>query len=105
MTDIFIKPASIEIEGEIVTALVRDPQTMIPLDPRGEWKTKSQYWTRRLRDGDAVEADPTAGTEHVPADAPSEPVPETPAAFAVCANCVTPEACTAAERCVKAPLA
>jgi hypothetical protein len=99
MTNIFIKPGVIEIEGEAVIALVRDPQTLIPLAANGEWKTKSQYWTRRLRDRDVVEADPTASAP-VAADAPAAP-----AAFAVCANCVTPEACTAAVRCVKAPLA
>jgi hypothetical protein len=100
MTDIFIKPASIEIEGETVTALVRDPQTFIPLDPAGEWKTKSQYWVRRLRDHDVVAADPAATSAPAPADAPVAP-----AAFAVCANCVTPDACGGAARCVKAPLA
>jgi hypothetical protein len=99
MTNIFIKPGVIEIEGEAVTALVRDPQTLIPLAVGGEWKTKSQYWTRRLRDRDVVEADPTVAAR-APADAPVAP-----AAFAVCANCVTPDACTAAARCVKAPLA
>jgi hypothetical protein len=99
MTNIYIKPAPIEIEGETVIALVRDPQTLIPLAEGGEWKTKSQYWARRLRDRDVVEADPTASAL-VAADAPAAP-----AAFAVCANCVTPDACGSAARCVKAPLA
>jgi hypothetical protein len=100
MTDIYLKPAPIEIEGETVIALVRDPLTFIPLDPNGEWKTMSQYWARRLRDRDVERADPVVTSAHAPADAPAAP-----AAFAVCANCVTPDACSNAGRCARAPLA
>lgn len=100
MTDVYIKPASIEIEGETVTALVRDPQTLIPLAEAGEWKAMSQYWARRLRDRDVVAADPNAGTEQA-----SAPPAAAPMHFAVCATCATPEACSNAARCVTAPLA
>lgn len=85
MSNIFIKPATIEIEGEAVIAFVRDPETGIPLAHEGEWKSRSQYWTRRIRDRDVILA-------------------QAPAAFAPCGNCATPEACANAVRCVKAPL-
>jgi hypothetical protein len=99
MSNVFIKPSVIEIEGEQVVALVRDPETGIPLDANGEWKPMSQFWARRLRDRDVVAADADAGTERKADTSPAAPVP-----FAVCANCVTPEACANSTRCVKAPL-
>lgn len=97
MSNIFIKPASIEVGGEVMLAFVRDPMTLKPLDEHGEWKPRSQFWNRRLRDKDVIEADPTAVT----------PAPAAPAApaFDHCANCVTQDACAAAGRCVKAPIA
>ena len=96
MSNIFIKPASIEIEGEHVVALVRDPETGKPLDPHGEWKAKSQFWNRRLRDGDVIEV--SASIEPAPAFEPAW-------RFGPCEACVTPEACEKAARCVKAPIA
>lgn len=35
--------------------IVRDPQSHRPLKAEGEDKPRSQYWLRRLRDGDVVE--------------------------------------------------
>ena len=35
--------------------VVRDPRTGEPLDPRGQLKPRSNYWMRRLRDGDVVD--------------------------------------------------
>lgn len=104
MSNIFIKPATIEIEGEAVIAFVRDPETGIPLAHEGEWKSRSQYWTRRIRDHDVVETNPDVGTVLAGGDAPSAPVAQAPAPFAPCGNCATPEACVNAARCVKAPL-
>ena len=35
--------------------IVRDPQSHRPLSAEGEEKPRTQYWLRRLRDGDVVE--------------------------------------------------
>jgi hypothetical protein len=69
MQNIFVKPARLA-SGEL--ALVRDPETGIPLDERGEWKAKSPFWTRRLRDADAELADPPAAPAE-PSDPAAEP--------------------------------
>ncbi|WP_409977730.1 DUF2635 domain-containing protein [Bradyrhizobium sp. SZCCHNPS10062] len=53
MNNVFLKPASLAAGGVV---LVRDPSTQAPLAASGEWKARSQYWTRRLRDGDVIEA-------------------------------------------------
>ncbi|WP_410052565.1 DUF2635 domain-containing protein [Bradyrhizobium sp. SZCCHNR1070] len=53
MGNIFLKPARVAAGGVV---RVRDPQTGVPLAASGEWKARSQYWTRRLRDGDVIEA-------------------------------------------------
>ncbi len=98
MSNVFIKPASIVIEGEQRLALVRDPETLIPLAEAGEWKRRSQFWLRRLRDKDVIEADPAAP----PASVPDE---SAPIGFAPCEACVTPGSCASAWRCVKAPIA
>jgi hypothetical protein len=96
MSNMFIKPASIEIEGVPTLALVRDPDTRAPLATEGEWKPRSQFWNRRLRDGDVIPAEPTAvAASPAAADAP---------AFATCETCAVPDACAAAGRCVKAPV-
>lgn len=100
MSNVFIKPASIVIEGEQRLALVRDPETLIPLAEAGEWKRRSQFWIRRLRDLDVIEADPAES----PANVSDESAPA-PINFAPCEACVTPDACADAERCVKAPIA
>ncbi|WP_410051415.1 DUF2635 domain-containing protein [Bradyrhizobium sp. SZCCHNR3003] len=60
----FLRPAPCDAGGVV---RVRDPQTGAPLAASGEWKTRSQYWTRRLRDGDVIEvqragAEPTGAT-------------------------------------------
>jgi hypothetical protein len=53
MTNIFVKPAAADM-------LVRDPVSLKPLDAKGEWKPRTQFWSRRLRDKDVVEAEPPA---------------------------------------------
>lgn len=53
MTNAFLKPA--QLAGDEV-ALVRDPETMIPLAAAGEWKTISPFWTRRIRDKEVIDA-------------------------------------------------
>lgn len=103
MSNLFIKPASIAIEGVQMVALVRDPETGKPLAAEGEWKVKSQFWNRRIRDRDVIESDPAAPTTALPPVDLGSPLD--PVAFAVCANCMTPDACGRAARCVKAPLA
>jgi hypothetical protein len=52
MGNIFLKPAPLAADGVV---RVRDPKTGAPLAASGEWKARSQYWTRRLRDGDVIE--------------------------------------------------
>lgn len=99
MANIFIKPGSIEIEGEAVIAFVRDPETGVPLAHEGEWKTRNQYWTRRIRDRDVILAEPTAAVAPAPV-AQAAPSP----AFVPCEHCATAEVCANFARCVKAPL-
>ncbi|WP_409997851.1 MULTISPECIES: DUF2635 domain-containing protein [unclassified Bradyrhizobium] len=81
MGNIFLKPAPLAGGGVV---RVRDPQTGVPLAASGEWKARSQYWIRRLRDGDVIEA-----------LAPSVQ----PVAFARCATCPEPKACEKAGLC------
>ena len=51
MEKLFVKPANPD-------QLVRDPKTMLPLPKEGKFVEPSQFWFRRLRDGDCVgEAD------------------------------------------------
>ncbi|WP_410051965.1 DUF2635 domain-containing protein [Bradyrhizobium sp. SZCCHNRI1009] len=52
MENMFLRPAPCDAGGVV---RVRDPQTGAPLAASGEWKARSQYWTRRLRDGDVIE--------------------------------------------------
>lgn len=37
---------------------LKDPKTFDVVPPGGAWKPKTVFWLRRLRDGDAVIADP-----------------------------------------------
>lgn len=39
--------------------IVRDPITMNPLLAEGELKPRSQYWLRRIKDGDVEVVEPT----------------------------------------------
>ncbi|MGJ4882999.1 DUF2635 domain-containing protein [Bradyrhizobium sp. HKCCYLRH1065] len=87
MDNIFLKPAPLAAGGVV---LVRDPSTQSPLAMSGEWKALSQYWTRRLRDGDVVEAQPNA-------EAPTVVAPSS--TFARCTSCLEPVACKLAARC------
>lgn len=62
MQNLFLKPA---LDSAGAAVLVRDPLAgWKALDPNGEWKPKTPYWTRRLRDGDVTIAKP---------DKPSDP--------------------------------
>ncbi|WP_410051570.1 DUF2635 domain-containing protein [Bradyrhizobium sp. SZCCHNR3013] len=90
MDNIFLKPALREAGG---VARVRDPQTGAPLAADGEWKARSQYWTRRLRDGDVVEAQPLA----VAMTAVLPPI--SPAALVKCPTCSEPAVCEQSARC------
>jgi hypothetical protein len=60
---LFLRPAR-DADGQPL--LVRDPQSMRPLKPEGEWKDSSTYWQRRIRDRDVTDA-----TAEVNAIAPS----------------------------------
>ncbi|WP_022722947.1 DUF2635 domain-containing protein [Rhodopseudomonas sp. B29] len=93
MSNMFIKPATIEIEGNAVVALVRDPISLAPLAEAGEWKPASQFWLRRVRDRDVIKTEPAAVASAAPV------------AFTPCDACAVPADCIAAARCVKAPIA
>jgi Protein of unknown function (DUF2635) len=70
MDNVFVRPRV--VDGKPV--LVRDPGTKKPLDVAGEWKTKSQFWVRRIRDGDVVDATAAqAASQKAPATAASPP--------------------------------
>jgi len=57
------------IDGQ--PAVVRDPLTLQPLKPDGEWKPRTTYWNARLREGDVVETAPPSA-EPASIEAPSE---------------------------------
>ena len=46
--NVFVKPRLIDDKP----ALVRDPSSGKPLNADGEWKSKSQFWMRRILQGD-----------------------------------------------------
>lgn len=70
MENVFVKPA-IGADGKPV--VVPDPQHGFrPLGADGGWKPRTNYWTRRLRDKDVIEATPPAEAKRVPG-AGSEP--------------------------------
>ncbi|WP_316234969.1 MULTISPECIES: DUF2635 domain-containing protein [unclassified Bradyrhizobium] len=71
MKNVFVKPAR-DADGNPM--LVRDPQTMTPLDPAGEWKPLSQFWSRRLRDADVIEAAASPATVIAPPASPAQPL-------------------------------
>lgn len=54
MNKIFIKPA----DG--ITAPLREHPIDRPLPAAGDWRPNNQFWLRRLRDKDVVEATPPA---------------------------------------------
>jgi hypothetical protein len=49
--NVFVKPCL--IDGQ--PALVRDPSNGKPLAANGEWKSKTQFWIRRIMQGDVVD--------------------------------------------------
>lgn len=51
----YVKPAPRQIEG--MPLVVRDPDFKDLLPPEGRDVPESDYWQRRLRDGDVVLAD------------------------------------------------
>ncbi len=59
----FVKPA----EGR----MVRRPDTFAPLPEGGDEVPRDEFWLRRLRDGDVVEAQPPAPSR--PARGDDEP--------------------------------
>lgn len=46
---LYLKPA-------VTGAIVRDPLTAQPLAAEGEFKPRSTFWLRRLREGGVIEA-------------------------------------------------
>jgi len=55
--NVYLKPA---VAADGAPLVVPDPQSGLALAAGGEWKTRSTYWERRLRDGDVVAAEPPA---------------------------------------------
>jgi hypothetical protein len=74
MSNVFVTPRA--IDG--APAIVPDPQTKQPLNPRGEWKPRDAYWLRRLRDGDVIEIDPPPATKPAAAPPPAKKSPVAP---------------------------
>lgn len=52
MSNLFLKPSP--------GLIVRDPESGEILPAEGRHKTDNEFWRRRLRDGDVIEADPAA---------------------------------------------
>jgi hypothetical protein len=84
MQTVYVRPAT-NADGN--SMLVRQPDRgWMPLPPDGEWVLLDEYWARRLRDGDVVEAEPPFAEDKAPAPsalpepAPTEsnPTPESP---------------------------
>lgn len=76
MPTAYVKPA-LGADGEPV--LVRQPDhDWLPLPPEGGFVVLDEYWARRIRDRDVIEAEPPA--DPPPADsAPSETNSDKPA--------------------------
>ena len=55
MQEVFLKPAC---DGQGNAMVVPDEITHRPLKPEGEWKPMTMYWTRRIRDLDAIPSEP-----------------------------------------------
>lgn len=77
MPNVFVKPRRGE-DGKPV--LVRQPnRDFLPLPASGAWVTLDDYWSRRLRDEDVVEADPPAEPDPETSDDASDDAPATKA--------------------------
>jgi len=85
MNNVFLKPR--QVDGQPV--LVRDPQSGKPLDAGGEWKPLTQFWSRRLAQGDVVDGTAEQNKKQAAASAaaaqalepPPPPSPAAPASF------------------------
>jgi hypothetical protein len=60
MTNIYLRPA---LRADGTPKRVPDPTTGAPLPAEGAWKERTQYWTRRINDGDAIAGDPPSPRE------------------------------------------
>jgi hypothetical protein len=76
MQTVYVRPAT---NADSKLMLVRQPDRgWMPLPPDGEWVLLDEYWARRLRDGDVVEAEPPPVEDDASAPALSalpEPAP------------------------------
>jgi hypothetical protein len=70
MDNVFLKPAR-DADGKAM--LVPDEVTHRPLKEEGEWKPRTMYWERRIRDLDVIPSEP-------PKEATKEAVKEVAAA-------------------------
>jgi hypothetical protein len=77
MDNVFVKPAR-AADGKVM--VVPDPHSFRPLAADGEWKPRTNYWVRRLRDHDVTEATPPP--EASKAKAPPTAEDESPPAAA-----------------------
>lgn len=74
MTQAYVIPRPL---GDGKVALVRQPsRNWLPLPAEGGWVQLDEYWSRRLRDGDVLEAEPPEQAE----DDPAPPETSKPAA-------------------------
>ena len=44
---------------------VKDPETFVPLNPKGEEKPRNIYWLRRVKDGDCIVIEPKSTVKKV----------------------------------------
>jgi len=81
--NVFVKPCLIDDKP----ALVRDPNNGKPLLATGEWKSKTQFWVRRIVQGDVIDEtaaqlerqkNPPAAAKEMPmtASVKERPLPE-----------------------------
>lgn len=72
MSQVYVRP---RLQDDGTPFLVRQPlRSWMPLPAEGGWVALDEYWSRRLRDGDVVEAAPPVETDATPAtDKPAAP--------------------------------
>jgi hypothetical protein len=76
MDNIFVKPRQIDGQPAIVRDVAAGGK---PLDPAGEWKPRTQFWTRRIAQGDVIDATAEQQKKAQPASAQAQPA--SPASF------------------------
>lgn len=78
METVYVWP---RLQGDGTPALVRMPErAWAPLPPEGATVPLDEYWARRLRDGDVLDADPSPPAPDAASAEPPKPAPAAKAA-------------------------